>query len=145
VPASLGNRLAAVEASNRDGFTGRCVQALTLVDVDQLRDQQALGRPLLDGAGTHAEDAGHLLQRQHALAAQAGAAVIKMVPRAELPDDEGAELVPYARSQTTGVQDVGDFGVGVTFQEAIDLGDHRGISPPQLIGGFWSREPTGMR
>jgi len=73
-----------------------------------------------------AERGGHLLERQRALSAQPGAAVVKTVPRAELPDDEGTELVCHAGTQTTCVQDVGDLGVGVIFQEAINLGDHAG-------------------
>jgi hypothetical protein len=43
-----------------------------------------------------AKRGGHLLERQHALSAQAAAAVFETVLPAELPDDAGAEPVGHA-------------------------------------------------
>src|SRR6266545_5748747 len=92
-----------------------------------------------------AEYGGHLIERQHALPPQTAAAVFETVPRAKSPDDEGAELIPYARSETSGVQDPGDLGISMVFQKAIDLGDHCRIRPPQLIGRFRPWQTNRMR
>src|SRR2546422_830782 len=131
VLAALGNELAAVEASDHGGLTGRLVEPLALVVVDE-RDQLTSGGALLHGAGVKTAGGGHLLEREHALLAQAAEAALEAVLLANVGDDDGAEPIRHAGTQASGIEDLSDLHVGVFVDQAIDVGDHRRVGLAQL-------------
>src|SRR5437764_10128363 len=75
---------------------------------------------------------GHLLECEHALSTQAAESILETVLHAELVDDGDAEPVRHTGSQASGVQDVGDFGICVMIEQAIDCGDHARMGLSQL-------------
>jgi len=120
--ATFRNRLAAVEASNDGGLTWRRVETPTFVIVD-VRDQLPSGGAFLHRDVMKASGGSHLLEREQALPTQAAEAVLEAVLPTDMADDDVAESVRYAGTQTSGVQDLGDLHVGVIVDQAIDFGD----------------------
>jgi hypothetical protein len=75
---------------------------------------------------------GNLLEREHALSTQAAESILETVLHAELVDDGDAEPVRHTGPQASGVQDVGDLGICVMVEQAINFGDHRRMRLSQL-------------
>jgi len=79
-----------------------------------------------------AEQVADLSQGQQATGAQAGEPVGQAIRAPQVDDDRGGEPRGDARLEAGRVEQLGRLRIGVLVEQAVELGDDRGIGPPQL-------------
>ena len=118
--------------------SGWVVERLAFIVVALATDKTGVV-PGLDRAGGDAEPAGHLVQGEHAGAAESLLPAAEPVFVADVADDQGVEGAAFAAGVAAGVEDGGDLGVGVVVQ-LVDRFDDVRCGLAQFPGGFGDRQ-----
>ena len=92
--------------------SGWVVERLAFIVVALATDKTGVA-PCLDRAGGYAELVSHLVQGEHAGAAEPLLSAAQPVFVADVADDQGVEGAAFAAGVAAGVEDGGDLGVGV--------------------------------